>query len=277
MIENFAIPIDFPIPEILQKDVLKIIHGYHLEKLELSFPMYATGFALLIHVGGDVPFMIKDGISNQSVSKFNLAGQIYETEITMSFQQQEFEALGFILHPMTPYYLFHQKADYFLNQWIPIEEIPDIRIPEGIFQLSKEMNLTERISEVLIFLEGLQKESANTVDWMDLVIQKILQTSGLVDIKDLCEISGMSSRHFRRKFQEYIGMPPKYYCKIIQINSVFQIIKSRQTEVLTQIALDCGYYDQSHFINDFKKHIGLSPRNFLNSEHAFISSYLGVG
>lgn len=70
-------------------------------------------------------------------------------------------------------------------------------------------------------------------------------------------------------------MPPKYYCKVIQINTFFELLNSPAKEKLHHLALDCGYYDQSHFIRDFIKFIGESPEKFLNGNHAYIKTYLG--
>jgi len=73
--------------------------------------------------------------------------------------------------------------------------------------------------------------------------------------------SGVCERHFRRIFKKVIGVAPKYFCKVIQLNTVFDMLSTSATEKLHHLALDCGYYDQSHFINDFNRLIGESPEN----------------
>jgi AraC-like DNA-binding protein len=71
-------------------------------------------------------------------------------------------------------------------------------------------------------------------------------------------------------------MPPKHYCKVIQLSSVFRLNEKSKSDQLLDIALACGFYDQSHFITTFKQSIGLSPTKFLNREHAFLQSCLGM-
>ena len=85
----------------------------------------------------------------------------------------------------------------------------------------------------------------------------------------------ISLRHFRRKFKEIIGVSPKYFCKIIQLNTVFEMLNSSDIEKTHHLALDCGYFDQAHFIRDFKKMIGSSPRKFLEGNYSFVKEYMG--
>ncbi len=54
------------------------------------------------------------------------------------------------------------------------------------------------------------------------------------------------------------------------------MIEQNQDEQLLAIALDSGFYDQSHFIRTFKQIIGQSPMKFLNSEHSYITSFMGM-
>ena len=71
-------------------------------------------------------------------------------------------------------------------------------------------------------------------------------------------------------------MSPKYFCKVIQINFNFELLRTSNTEKLHHLALDCGYYDQAHFINDFNRFIGESPTKFLRGQHGFVKSYSGM-
>ena len=106
-------------------------------------------------------------------------------------------------------------------------------------------------------------------------IFEIFKNNGAVAMSDLVDKTPLSERHFRRKFKEIVGISPKYFCKVIQLNSVFEIIKSANSEKIHALALDNGYYDQAHFIKDFNKLIGESPVNFLNGEFVHLKSYLG--
>ncbi|TXJ23716.1 MAG: AraC family transcriptional regulator [Chitinophagaceae bacterium] len=75
----------------------------------------------------------------------------------------------------------------------------------------------------------------------------------------------LSTRQFERNFKEFAGFSPKLYSRIIRFQSAIE--QYGQTgKSLTEIAYDCGYYDQSHFIHDFKEFSGLHPRHYFGGK-----------
>ncbi|MDR5590294.1 helix-turn-helix transcriptional regulator [Christiangramia sp. SM2212] len=276
MISNFAKPIDYPIPEQLVEFVLYSIYGKSENKLNVVYPMFANGFPLIVWAE-DIPEIITDSFKRLPESKLNIAGQIYNSNISVAFNDQFLDAIGVILSPAAPYYLFHQSAQIFLNRWTGLDKVSPIKADKLISNTENAEITRDKLERIYDYLIQLEKNRLEPIPWLDRSLRRILESQGVIEIREIIEKEEISERHFRRKFQEIIGMPPKYYCKVIQITSVFQLLQQKETsENLTQVALDCGYFDQSHFIKDFKKYIGLSPNNFLNSEYSFISTYLGA-
>lgn len=124
-------------------------------------------------------------------------------------------------------------------------------------------------------MENLVKDRLPSIPWLDEAVEKMYKHNGNVAQDIIIQHLGISGRHFRRKFKEVIGVPPKYFCKVIQLVTIFEMIKNPDSGKLHDLALECGYYDQAHFINDFNKMIGQSPQKFLKGKHAFVRSYLG--
>lgn len=127
---------------------------------------------------------------------------------------------------------------------------------------------------MIAFLQKLSKNRLPAIAWLDASVVEINKQNGNISVQKLSENVGLSSGYFRKKFKQVIGVPPKYFCKVVQLNAIFEAINTG-TEKLHQIALDCGYYDQAHFINDFNRFIGQSPENFLKGKHGYVKSYLG--
>lgn len=142
-------------------------------------------------------------------------------------------------------------------------------------QLLKNQDTMGRVAVIFDFLEELSSQSLPAINWLDESLKQIYIHKGYLSQTKLVEDSGISERHFRRKFKETIGVSPKYFCKVVQLNAVFELLQSSNDSEISKLALDCGYFDQAHFINDFKKLIGDSPRNFLRSSHSYVKSYLG--
>lgn len=79
-----------------------------------------------------------------------------------------------------------------------------------------------------------------------------------------CDIDSFGLRRLQQRFKSEIGISPKLYQRTLRINRVLQQMLSG-TDKLTDLAYQNGYYDQSHFIRDFRTFTGLSPRAFLRS------------
>ncbi len=93
-------------------------------------------------------------------------------------------------------------------------------------------------------------------------LERIAETKGNISIKDLGLEVNYSSRYLRLLFEEYVGLPPKLFSQITRFQYALQdLLHHRRKENLW----DNGYYDQAHFIREFKKFGSLSPKLFLES------------
>jgi AraC-like DNA-binding protein len=76
----------------------------------------------------------------------------------------------------------------------------------------------------------------------------------------------LSRRQLERKFISAVGVSPKFLTRIVRFQNVLQCIERDQLTSLTGIAHSGGFFDQSHFIRDFKEFTGLSPRQYFTSK-----------
>jgi AraC family transcriptional regulator len=79
-----------------------------------------------------------------------------------------------------------------------------------------------------------------------------------VRVADLAAIVQLSISHFSRAFRKSFGETPIAYVKVRRIRHA-QVIMLNTREPLSQVALDCGMYDQAHFTRVFRKIVGISP------------------
>jgi AraC-like DNA-binding protein len=93
----------------------------------------------------------------------------------------------------------------------------------------------------------------------------ILCSGGRVSIKTLAEEMGISSRNLDRRFHARVGLSPKALCRIVRFQRVFRMLERNPADPnWVKIALDCGYYDQSHFIREFKSLSGKEPTSYFS-------------
>jgi AraC-like DNA-binding protein len=74
---------------------------------------------------------------------------------------------------------------------------------------------------------------------------------------------GLSERRFIQVFTAQVGLTPKLFCRVLRFQHVRQVVNRPATLNWAQLALDCGYYDQSHLIHDFQEFSGLRPTDYL--------------
>ncbi len=87
---------------------------------------------------------------------------------------------------------------------------------------------------------------------------------------------GYSQRHFTEMFRRQIGVTPKSYLKIMRFQKAVRSIGDSSSPDWGDIAADCGFYDQAHFINDFKHFSGFTPEQYAKIRTNY-QNYIPVG
>jgi len=73
---------------------------------------------------------------------------------------------------------------------------------------------------------------------------------------------GLSARRFIQLFNEQVGLTPKLFCRVRRFQEVLRVIYLEQAIDWTVVAADCGYFDQAHFIHDFRAFSGINPTRY---------------
>jgi AraC-like DNA-binding protein len=80
---------------------------------------------------------------------------------------------------------------------------------------------------------------------------------------------GLSERRFIQVFADQVGLTPKLFCRVQRFQKVLGHIWRCQDIDWTQIALSCGYFDQAHFIHDFRAFSGINPSSYVVNKTQF--------
>lgn len=117
-------------------------------------------------------------------------------------------------------------------------------------------NLSDHVERLIIPLIP-DAQPSKTYDAVDLIIEK----KGLLSIGQITESVGISERQLERLFKRVVGLTPKRFCRIIRFAHIFKLVESGDVG-WAKIALDSGFFDQSHFIKDFKAFTGEDPSRY---------------
>jgi AraC-like DNA-binding protein len=85
----------------------------------------------------------------------------------------------------------------------------------------------------------------------------------LETIEALSRAAGISTRRLARLFSVEVGLTPKLYARVLRFNRVVESVHGRERVDWSEVAVRCGYFDQAHFIRDFKAFCGLTPSEYL--------------
>lgn len=82
------------------------------------------------------------------------------------------------------------------------------------------------------------------------------------DTEDLAAASGLARRQFERRFKACTGLSPALFMRIVRFQRCYRMLENGTAASLTEVAHAAGYFDQSHFIRDFKRFSGMNPRHY---------------
>lgn len=232
-----------------------------------------TGGIFLSYVAGSPLTVHFSDRTYERRPRFFIGGQL-RREQPLLVSGGRFELIGTELTPTGFYRLFGRDANAYTDDIRDFsEEFPE----HGAWldaRLDDRAPLPERIAVLEDLLRRLAAEARETPR-VDAAISHIASRRGVVNITEIAGEVGLTTRQLHRRFVRAVGVSPKHYAKIVQVNEVFGALLAGDYEHVRELALDHGYFDQAHFTRDFQRFVGMSPMRFLESGSRFLRTYLG--
>src|SRR5262249_17429503 len=97
------------------------------------------------------------------------------------------------------------------------------------------------------------------------IVDFIMNEPEITRVDDVAGRLGLNKRAVQRLFSKYVGVSPKWVIKRYRLNEAAEQLASGRAADLSRIAVDLGYFDQAHFIKDFKSIVGKSPMEYARS------------
>ena len=136
-------------------------------------------------------------------------------------------------------------------------------------------SVQERISLVEIFL----LHSLSRLETIDHIVRSTVETilsgNGRLSINELSSQIHINRRQLERKFYLAIGLSPKQLSKTIRLQAALKMLLTKESDNLTTLAHENNYYDQAHFIKDFKELVGMTPKEFYGKNLKMTSFFIG--
>lgn len=200
-------------------------------------------------------------IQNNTVNKLSTAGitgitdgyKIFKNSADIGTVLVFFTEIGFNHFALNP-------ANELFNLSLSLDYIFD---KNSVTEVEEKLALANtdklRVSLVEKFLLS-QLKDIETDKLIVEAVKLIYQTNGTIRIKELNEKLFISQSAFEKRFRKVVGTTAKKFASIVRFNAVLDNLN--QTKTLTEICYENNFFDQAHFIKDFKQFTGDTPENF---------------
>lgn len=248
-------------------NLLRHVINYYWVMDNLNIPqntpdlLVPDGYAEIIFIlsGGYKKWPVSDESKVQTIDCSSVIG-IQRNSIAV-VRTGYAKMVGVKFKPLGAYLFFGTPIIDAVNRTIPIDDFGD----DKLIALNKKLQPSTSIDEVKTlldteFISRLTNSNLYNRAFRQLsdISECIFNNQGNIKVNQLALDSGLNKKQLERYFKRYIGIPPKAFISIIRFKYMYKkyvLNKNKSSHFF-----DVGYYDQSHFIQDFKKYTGVSPR-----------------
>jgi AraC-like DNA-binding protein len=142
--------------------------------------------------------------------------------------------------------------------------------------LLETSDVAVRFQLVEDFLLRKFRSKLNANPCIEFAMGEMCERPDAISIGRMNQKIGYSQKHFTEMFRRSVGVTPKSYLKIMRFQKAVKTIDAQPDLNWGEIALECGFYDQAHFIHDFKHFSGFTPEHYATI-HTNYQNYIPVG
>jgi AraC-like DNA-binding protein len=183
----------------------------------------------------------------------------YDMELT-----GELSVFSIVFQPQGLMQFFNFPLSEIFNRNVSLKDINGQAGRDLEEKMNEATTFEQRVSIVETYLFDLLKNNFDKFEFrrINRVAELIKQTYGNINVNQMASEACVSRKQFERIFAEHIGISPKQYLKIIRFQSAIFLKQKNNNLNMTELSYESGYFDQSHFINDFKSLSGLTPKQY---------------
>jgi AraC-like DNA-binding protein len=204
-------------------------------------------------------------------TKSLLAGQIKKFFFLENIGQSS--VFGVKLKPAAPTLLFGVEMSRLTDCVVDLHEfnIPDARNWEK--EIAKASSLGERVVATENFLLPIISSCDAKLHPVERALETVFSQNGTSGVEQLAEAIGVGTRQLELYFKKYVGLSPKFYSRIIRFSRIFEWIQQENVNWSDIVHL-AGYYDQAHFIKNFKTFTGEEPSRYGFDKRDFANFFM---
>jgi AraC-like DNA-binding protein len=268
-----------PAPEHLRPFVRRYMYANRSLEEPLIIRPKPTGYTYFANRFGsiDTDFVVVDGQKIPLDSRWYIAGQIIDHDITVH-RSERHEVLYCELSATALHRLFHVPGERITGK---PPRLSDVRaelepLARKHFALDATRARDEHVEEANTFFLALAEGAGPGDPLVEEAVALFEAENGAVRVADICERLDTDQRTLNRRFRHIVGVNPKFFGQILQINWVVGLLYFNDAATLTEVAHEAGFHDQSHFHRSMRRFFNEGPREFLASDHVLFKTFLGA-
>ncbi len=253
-------------PYVSQMWLFESDFGVPIEDVRTIVP---NGKAKIIYSFKNALCTIEDGIKTQFKEHDIFFIGVWDKPVTLYSESRYTGTIGIELTPFGVHRFLQNPLHELKNKVISFSDI----FGKDANQLLEQLNNTSATREKINLLQHFLIKTLSNVKRENILIdycsKQIIQSNGLYTINELEKKTGYTKRYLDKLFNEYVGISPKTLSGITRFQSFYvSWANASNTDFNTNQLYDF-YYDQSHFIKEFKKFSGYSPLQYAKTRNEF--------
>lgn len=188
----------------------------------------------------------------------------------------EVRLFGIRFHHAGAYPFFRFPLNELTGHIVPLEQVwgSAARSVEG--RINDATNVHERVAIVETALINSLSRTPQIDELAGAAARMITSHRGGLPVEGLAAALGQNPRRLERRFQQRIGVSPKFFSRIIRFQHLLNTVRNGAVADLLGTALAAGYYDQAHLIHEFKEFSGLTPLDFFARERQLSDVFIAA-
>ncbi len=197
--------------------------------------------------------------ANWAARPIGFVGGLHSKAYRVKPDKHAAECFGIRLKTNFTHWLIPHSLHQFKNG---VFDIADIFGEEARALTHKLGQTSDRLEQFALIEQFLVPRIRPRSRRLDAPFEQMIWQNCSISVRELSNLCHCSDSHFRKLFYEEIGLSPKEYIKVVRTRKAITEMQSGRHDSLTEVAYCLGYFDQSHFISDFKSVTQALPSNY---------------
>ncbi len=258
---------------VLQPYIQAYMHcsvGDRQQRIELD--LFPVGHGVLTFILDEKHFLYNTELNKSYNVRFNFTGQL---DHYLHLNTSSASMIYVLFKPFGAFRILGIPQQQFLNECLSVSDILGDQIHSLCHKMEEQVSNPLQVINILEnwLITQLHKNSRLETDRVAHTCQQIIAGNGTLPIKKLYRLCNMSKSSLERHFKEQVGVSPKMFSRIVRFNRVNKFLKDTATSDWQELIYRYGYFDQSHFIHEFKLFFGYTPSQ-MHLSHQNLSGHV---